>query len=443
VVEAGEAFDPSPANIDHRTVRFTLPDGMKVALLSKKTRGGSVHAALTLHFGDVENLKNKDVAGSLAAATLIKGAGKKDRQQIQDEIDRLQSRLTINGGATQTSVAIETVKDNLTGILRLAAEILEQATLPDAELEQVRKQEITNQEYGKSQPQVQVSVAMQRTLYPFPKGDVRAAMSPEETIEALKAATPAEVKDFYKEFYGASHAELSIIGDFDTAQIKTLATDLFGQWKSPAHYERIKTGFQQIAPVNQTLETPDKANAVFLAAERLHLSDASADYPGLLFGNYMLGGGFLNSRLAQRIRVQEGLSYGIGSTLSAKTDEEDGRFQVYAIAAPQNIAKVESAFHDEMTKALRDGFTQKEMDADRDGWLQSRQVTRAEDASLCRMLNNLDYDGRTLAWDQALEDKVKALTPERVDEAMKKNIDPAGISIIKAGDFKKVVGGDK
>ncbi len=445
VVEAGEAFDPSPANIDSRTVRFSLPDGMKVALLSKRTRGGSVHASITLHFGDLENLKNKDVAGSLAAATLIKGTDKMNRQQIQDGIDQLKSRLNINGGATEASVSIETVKDNLTGILQLAAQILEHASLPDTELEQVRKQQITYQEYGKSEPQVQAFTAMQRTLYPFPKGDVRATMSPDEQIEGLKAATPAEVKAFYKDFYGASNGELSLVGDFDTVQIKALVTDLFGQWKSPAHYQRIKTGFQQITPVHQSLETPDKANAVFLAAERLHLSDASADYPALLFGNYMLGGGFLNSRLAQRIRVKDGLSYGIGSNLSAKADEEDGRFQAFAIAAPQNISKVESAFKDEMTKALHDGFTQKEMDADRDGWLQSRQVNRAEDASLCRMLNTLDYDGRTLAWDQTLEDKVKALTPQLVDEAMKKNIDPANISIIEAGDFKKVAaaGGSK
>jgi zinc protease len=159
----------------------------------------------------------------------------------------------------------------------------------------------------------------------------------------------------------------------------------------------------------------------------------------------MLGGGFLNSRLAQRIRVTEGLSYGIGSSLSAKADEEDGRFQVFAIAAPQNISRVESSFKDEMSKALAGGFTQKEVDADRDGWLQSRQVSRAEDATLCGILNLLAHNDRTLAWDQKLEDQVRALTPQQVDDAFKRNIDPAEISIIKAGDFKKVTaaGGGK
>jgi len=141
--------------------------------------------------------------------------------------------------------------------------------------------------------------------------------------------------------------------------------------------------------------------------------------------------------LAQRIRVKEGLSYSISSSFSAAAHEKDATFLAYAIAAPQNIGKVESTFQEEIARALRDGFTQQEMDADRDGWLQSQQVNRTEDGMLCRMLNNHSLNGRTLAWDQALEDKVKALTPDQVLQALKRNLDPAGLVTVKAGGFKK------
>jgi zinc protease len=220
-------------------------------------------------------------------------------------------------------------------------------------------------------------------------------------------------------------------------QIRPLVTKLFENWKSPSHYERIKMGFQKIEPVNLSLETPDKANASFMSAERLRISDSSSDYPALFLGNYMLGGGFLNSRLAQRIRVKEGLSYSVSSMFYAASHEEDAVFFANAIAAPQNISKVESAFTQETARVLRDGFTQQEMDADRDGWLQSRQVSRAEDVLLCHMLNNHALDGRMFAWDQALEDKVKSLTPDQVLQALKRNLDPAALVIVKAGDFKK------
>ena len=73
---------------------------------------------------------------------------------------------------------------------------------------------------------------------------------------------------------------------------------------------------------------------------RLNLSDRDTDYPALVFGNYMLGGGFLNSRLATRIRVKEGLSYGVSSSVSAKSDEKDGQFRAFAIANPaESVAR--------------------------------------------------------------------------------------------------------
>lgn len=434
---AGEAFDPSPKNIESRTERYALPSGMKVSLLTKKTRGASVHAEIRLHFGDLDSLKGKEIAAGMLGSTLIRGTAKKSRQQIQDEMDRLKAQINVGGSATGASASIETTRENLPAALLLAAEILKEPSLPETEFEQFRKQAITGLESAKSEPQSIAGIELQRILYPFPKGDVRAVMSIEERIDAYKAAKLEDAKAFHKAFYGASNAELAVVGDFDAAELKKAAAEAFGSWKSPAKFARVKTGYQKIAPVNKSIETPDKANAVFLASERINVSDADADYPALVFGNYMLGGGFLNSRLATRIRVKDGLSYGVSSSLSAKSTEKDGVFQAFAIANPQNVAKVETAFQEEIARMLKDGFTQQEMDADRDGWLQSRTLTRAEDRSLAGVLASRDYDGRTLAWDEELEKKVSALKPEDVGAAMRRNLDPSQISIVKAGDFAK------
>jgi zinc protease len=437
---AGEAFDPSPKNIESRLQRYTLPSGMKVSLLAKKTRGASVHAVITLHFGDLESLAGKDTAASLAGETLIRGTAHKNRQQIQDEIDKLKAQLNVGGGATSANVSIETTHENLPAVLRLAGEILKEATLPESEFEEIRKEQLTYLDFGKTEPQSLAFTEIARTMYPYPKGDVRATLSIPEEIDEVKAVKLEDAKAFYKHFYGASNGQLAVVGDFDPAEVKKEIETLFGTWKSPARYERVKYGFQKIAPVNQTIETPDKQNAVFIAATRLHISDKDPDYPALVMGNYMLGGGFLNSRLATRIRVKDGLSYDVRSNLTAKPNEEDGEFQASAIAAPQNMAKVEAAFKEEMQRALTDGFTQKELDDDRTGWLQGQQVNRSEDNSLVRTLTNRDYDGRTMAWDEELEKKVTALTPDEIGKAVRRTIDPAQFSIVKAGDFKKAAG---
>lgn len=434
---AGEAFDPSPKNIESRLQRYTLPSGMKVSLLEKKTRGASVHAVITLHFGDLESLAGKDTIASLAGETLIRGTARKNRQQIQDEIDKLKAQLNVGGGATSANVSIETTHENLPAVLRLAGEILKEATLPESEFEEIRKEQLTYLDFGKTEPQSLAFTEISRTMYPYPKGDVRATLSIAEEIDEVKSVKLEDAKAFYKHFYGASNGQLAVVGDFDPAEVKKEIETLFGTWKSPAHFERVKYGFQKIAPVNQTIETPDKQNAVFIAATRLHISDKDPDFPALVMGNYMLGGGFLNSRLATRIRVKDGLSYGVSSSLSAKSQEQDGQFQAFAIAAPQNVAKVEAAFKEEMQRALTDGFTQKELDDDRTGWLQGQQVNRSEDGSLVHTLTNRDYDGRTLAWDEELEKKVTGLTPDEIGKAVRRTIDLAQISIVKAGDFKK------
>ena len=55
-ISQGEAFDPSPANIDARTEKTTLANGAKLALLAKKTRGETVNGSFSFAFGDEKSL---------------------------------------------------------------------------------------------------------------------------------------------------------------------------------------------------------------------------------------------------------------------------------------------------------------------------------------------------------------------------------------------------
>lgn len=435
-VAGGEAFDPSPENIEARTVR-PAATGIKMALLPKKTRGGKVVAQMTLRYGDEKSLLNRGTAAGMAGSMLMRGTTKRTRQQIQDELDRLKARMTILGGATQAQVNIETTRENLPAVMRLAAEVLREPAFPAEEFDQMKRQNLASIEEQKSEPIQMAFTAFSRHLGQYPKGDVRYVKTVEETIADLNATTLEEAKQFYRDFYGASDATMSVIGDFDDKEIAQLTTELFGNWKSPKPYVRVPTLFQDIAPINQSLPAPDKANAFFVAGFNVKLRDNHPDYAALLLGNYMLGGGFLNSRLASRIRGKEGLSYGVGSGMTISSLDEWGRFTANAIYAPQNVDKLEAAFKEEIARMLKDGFTAEEVEAAKSGYLQSRQVSRAQDNELATRLNNYLFLGRTLRWDADLDAKLKALTPEQVSAAMRRHIDPAKITIIKAGDFAK------
>ena len=151
----------------------------------------------------------------------------------------------------------------------------------------------------------------------------------------------------------------------------------------------------------------------------------------------MLGGGSgLSSRLMNRIRQKDGLSYGVGSQFAASPLDQSGAFVGYAIYAPENLAKLEAAFKEEIEKVLKEGFTQKEIDEAKKSWVQARAVGRSQDGGLSSTLNSNLYLNRNMKWADDLENKVKGLTSDQILQASRKSIDLLKMSFVKAGDYE-------
>jgi zinc protease len=441
-VAAGEAFDPSPASIDAHTRIVDLPGGLRLALLQKKTRASTVVFRMTLSFGDQKALTNRSTAAWLASQMLMRGTAKHSRQQLQDELDRLKARAAVFGRSSGVSVSVETVRESLPAVLSLIAEVLREPAFSTAEFDQLKNEQITFAEQQLKDPQALASSYFSRHMSPYLKGDPRYIATLEEQIAETRAASLEDARKFYADFYGASNAQLAIVGDFDDVAMEKLVAALFGSWKSPRPFSRLVAVYQDIPAINQSLETPDKANAFFVAGTRLNLRDDDPDYPALTLGNYMLGGG-LHSRLATRLRQKDGLSYGIRSSVNASSLDSTGQFGANAIYAPQNAEKVESAFKEELTRVLKDGFTLDEVAAAKSGYLQSRLVSRSQDQELAsRLVSNLSVH-RTFAWDADFDTRIAALTPHQIVEAFRRHLDPSRMTIIKAGDFARTLASEK
>jgi zinc protease len=436
----GEEFDPSPANIEARLRRSELPNGMKLALLPKRTRGGNVFASLTLRFGDENSLKGQSRAGQAAAAMLMRGTQKHTRQQLKDEFDRLKARVNVGGGGQQAQASVETVRENLPAVLRLLAEVMRQPAFAESEFEELRRERLAQLENVQREPQMIAFTERDQHLRPYPKGDPRSVTGFAEELEEIRGLTLDKVKRFHSSFYGTSNAQLAVVGDFDEKEIAALVAELLGSWKSASPYKRLPAAYFDVAATSKSFETPDKANAAMAAGMNLKLRDDHPDYPALVLGHYILGSG-MNSRLFQRIRQKEGLSYGVGAGFSASALDESGGFSASAIFAPQNAAKVEAAFRDELAKLLKEGFTEDELKTAKSGWLQQQKLNRAGDQGLAARLSSYLFTNRKLDWDDKLESKVGELSVEHLNAAMRKHIDPAKLTIIKAGDFKKAGGG--
>ena len=321
-------------------------------------------------------------------------------------------------------------------MLKLVASELRSPRFDPAELDKLKQEQLAQLDAMKSEPQVKVSIAMARRMTPFPKGHPSYAMTPEEEGEEVRTVTNDQVRKFYTDFYGASYAHMAIVGDFDADSTAALVRSLFGDWKSPQKFERIVRVTPPLDSTTIVMETPDKANAFIAFVQNLALRDDDPDYPAMALANYIMGGGFLSSRLATRLRQQEGISYGVGSNLSVASLDRSGSFMAMAIYNPQNVDRLVTAMHEEVSKALTTGFTAAEIQGAKPAMLQQRQQSRANDPELINMLIARKFAGRTMAYDTKFEAAIDALTPEQVNATVKKYLDPSKITIIRAGDFK-------
>jgi zinc protease len=435
-VALGEAFDASPANIDKRTIAGQVAGGVKLALITKKTRGGQVVATLNLHFGDEQNLKGQNYASGLAGQMLNRGTSKHTREQLKDELDKIKAQVMVMGTPAGVTARITTTKENLPAALALAAEMLTDSTFPEKEFETLKQQRLAGLENMKNEPQMLAQLAVQRKLVSFPKDDPRYVATVPEQIEGIQGVTRDKAFEFYKKYYGIAAGELSVIGDFDSEALQKQFSALFGAWKSPVHYARIVSAYQAAAGGAEAIETPDKANSLWIAGTTLPLKDSDADYPALVLGNYLLGEG-MNSRLFARVRTKEGLSYGVGSQVVVPAVGNLALFLSFAICAPENAPKVEATFKDELSQILEKGYTDEEVASAKKSWLQSRAVSRANDNELAGKLAGNAYNNRSMAFDSQLEEKVQKLTADQIRVTMKKYLDPAKLTYARAGDFKK------
>ncbi|MEO8938407.1 MAG: pitrilysin family protein [Burkholderiaceae bacterium] len=440
-VAAGENFDVSPDNIDKRTTIATLPGaaGVRVALLPKSTRGGKVVALIALRLGDEKTLFGKDVAGAATANMLARGTQRLTREELSAAFEKLQTTWSVGGDAQGVLLRLETTDTNLAASIALAQEVLRTPRFDAAEFEQMKAGWISDIEQSRSEPQAILSQTIERHGNPYPKGDIRYAMTFDETLAGIGSLKIEDVRAFYEGFYGASNGVVSAIGEFDPQALTSQLQAGLGDWTSKTAFVRVPDPALDLPPANFRIEVKDKQNAVAEAKLELALRESDRDFQAMRLATQIFGGGG-SGRLWDRIREKEGLSYGVGASISGGQYEANSDWQMGAITAPQNIDRVRAAFDDELTRARRDGFTADELKKAKDAIASSSRLSRAQDASLARALESFVERGKTPKYFGEIDALRAQITLDEVNAAFRKYVVPEKIVFGVAGDFANAKG---
>ena len=295
------------------------------------------------------------------------------RQQLAEEMRKLNAQINVSGGGgggggrgggrggggggmSSATASVSAPAANFPAALKLAAEILKEPAYPQDEFDRIKTQRLQALALTPTEPTQLAGDRLNRHLSPFTKGDPLYAPTPAEQIPELQKVTLDQARKFHDQFYGANHGIVAVVGPVNAAEIQKTVSDLFGSWNTTKVYKPLVTPFKKVPAINEKIETPDKANAQFLAGARFQLSQNDPDYPAILVASYLFGEP-ITSRISDRIRNREGLSYGANARLTVPAEGDAAMLSGTVSLNPGVGPKVEASFLDELTKVYEKGFT--------------------------------------------------------------------------------------
>jgi zinc protease len=438
-VEEGEQLDPVPAVLESRMQRSTLPSGIVLHTLKKQTRGNTVVLQLQLRWGDRDTTFPRHGTGRIGQL-MSEGSAGFSKQQVQDEMIKLRANLSINSGDQGASVFLSAERDTLLPALRVVADLLRRPLLPQDAFDRTQKGAFASIEASRQEPEVLRQEAT-RGHYNRARGVSLGhpdyVMGVDERLGELKATTLEGVKAFYSEYWSANDALVTATGALPDG-LGAEIDKLLGDWKKPAtpKFVRYIPQHQAIPPARFDAIARDKANAIVRFHQPIAINTEDADYAALQLAVHIFGGGGLESRLNERVRQKEGLTYGIGAGLDASPWGNAGGLSIQGSYAPDKRDRVIAVVKEEVTRMAEQGLTPAELARAKKDILEGRKQGRGDLGALVGGLVSLADRGETWAASQKRDDAIAAVTVEQANVAWRKYVKPEAFIISTAGDFK-------
>lgn len=435
VIQQGEAFEASYENIQQRVHAYQLKNGAHLNILPKKNRGETVNLYAQIHWGNTDTLTNQHQVGDLLGSMLMRGTKRLDHKALTDEFAKLNATISINSDIDGLILSVETTRPNLSEVIKLVGELLKSPRFDDADWKVLKQQALAELETQKTEPSVWASTELARYQQPYASSHPLYTQHIDEAFQNLSTLELSTLKNFYATHINTQFSEWSLVGDAPLEESKQQLEEAIGNWKTEATYTRLDRKVYNAPAKILTKSIPDKANALLQGQLLFAMQDTHPDYPALVAANVLLGGGFLNSKLATRIRQKEGISYGVGSYLKTSSDEPYTEWRIYALFAPQNQARLLQAIREELTKMQQETIAPEELKKALEGWLESRKLMRNQDSKLAPQLAEWTRLKRSPAQIKALEDQVRKVTPAQVQAAVQKYLKPNEWVFSLAGTF--------
>jgi zinc protease len=413
--------------------------GLKVAVMTRQAKDDRVQATLRLRWGTLESVRGSGVLATMLAPNITDGMAAlgdspaMNAQQIQARMQQLDASIRLSSSAGFLSANLEFPAQNTAAVIAFTSDLLRRPAFEPAVFERNQRAMIANLQPIKTNPNNIAGNLLERNhRAQYKAGDPREVRLLEDTERQTREASAAQLKAYWQRFGGAQHGEFVLTGPIDLAPVLGALQSLWDDWASKEPHA--PWAGEHAAPVGESfskLQVPEKANATYTARIAFPLDQRHPDFAPLLAGIEIM------SRLGlwQRIREQEGISYGVSSGLDASWYGNAAAININASFAPQNLDRLRTAVREVLQQTREKGYSLVEVDSAKSAILARRKDRLTQPANAIDTIAFNLREGRALDANLEFDAKYEKLDTTSVNAALKKYLDLALLKEVVAGSF--------
>lgn len=379
---------------------------------------------------DAGSIREGDAYGlaSMTANMMTTGTTKLNEEDFLIELDTLQSSINASASLNHTLFSMRSLTNqSLEPSLLLFNEVLSDAKFEPAIFERDRAQYIDGQKAILDNPSAIASEIYYAQLYP---NSVVGATS-EMLQTSLKKLTLNDLNAFREQYYHANGAKIIFVGDITRDQATTIAANISKTLGSG----EIHPSAPQITPttLNITKEQYYNSPQTQVMIGQPAIDRFNDDYLPLIVGNHLLGGSGLTSILMTTIREKDGLTYGIYSRFAPSFYE--GPFTISFSTKNESVDEAITKTKAVVTEFINNGPDSELLERAKNNFLGSLVLDLDSNAKLANSILSLATYGIPLDYYETLPAKVRAITPQEVQEAFKRHVNPTEMTTVIVGGY--------
>lgn len=423
----GAAATIGPENV----AQATLDNGVTV-LVKENRASATVAIGGHLLAGGVFERPEQAGLAAFTAAMLRRGTRTRTFQEINAALDDVGASLDAISGRDDISLGGRALADDLDLLVDLLAEMLQEPSFPEQEIQKLRGQLLTRLAILEMDTGYRSDQALVEALYPPGHPYARHALG---TRAALAALTREDLVAFYGALYHPQTLTLCVVGAVEPERIIARLNGTVGQWRveGPPPVWQVPAAQTPPGVITRRVHLPGRPQ-IDLMLGVVGMPRSSPDYYPAVMANVILGRLGLMGRLGQTVRDEQGLAYYVSSTM--QTSPGPRPWSVVAGVQPRHVEPAVAAILRELARMRDEPVSAQELADCQSYLIGSLPLELETNEGMVSFLLNVHKYGLGLDYMRRYPDLVGAVTQAMIQEAVARYFEPERYVLALAGTLE-------